>query len=537
MKLGKYACLVAAALGFSTLSVLANDLKVEHISLQQGKEVISFDVSWIEAWKNHVNCDGAYLFAKYRIGDGAWKHVTLKSSSKTQFNYTDQTPTGFSKGTGGTSAEMGMWVPATQKGLFIFRTQGQGDVRTENVSLVWDIKKDGVTKKDLGKAEIRVLGLEMVYVPQAPFYLGDPDGPDGPANCFYTYYNAGAYYVKSEDSIKVDAKEGYLYSGRAYPPEVGKNSRDEVPFTIPAEFPKGYNAFWIMKYEMDSQHYVDFLNLLTRKQQQARVASDISGDKVASIYVMTNTPEERLRNNIVCMASGNGTDKPIVFSTKAPSRVVNFIEWADQAAYADWAALRPLTEMEYEKTCRGTAKPIPNEYAWGTTRIGRVEAFKGVDGSGQETKLPDSGIVNACFDGGIGPMHRGKQAVLKHEGFVGAVSAGLFARTQHEGVPKRENDGAAFYGALELSGNAWDVFVTLGHPKGRAFQRVSGDGELDANGDASVPTWPAKDAQGIGARGGVWVSPGAIYLCMARRQAGADGHVGRRENGSIRLGF
>lgn len=509
-------------------------LEIKNTSLQKTEGKIIFDVAWPRAWKNDVNCDGTWLFAKYRTAGGAWKHVTLKAASKGEFNYTDQAPEGFSKGTG---ADLGLWVPPAKKGLFIFRTRGQGDAVSEKVTLAWDFAAAGLQQKDLETAEVRVVGLEMVYCPQAPFYLGDPDGPDGPVNCFYTFYNAGAYHVKSEDAILVDAQEGCLYSGIGHPPQVGKNSRDEVPFTVPAAFPKGYNAFWIMKYGMDSRHYVEFLNLLTRKQQQARVASDISGDAVANVYVMTGTPVERLRNEITCPASGNGTDKPVVFGTTAPARTVNFIEWADQAAYAAWAGLRPLTEMEYEKACRGTAAPIPYEYAWGTTRIGRVEGFAGADGSGDETKLPAAGVVNACYDGGIGPMHRGKQTKLKHEGFVGAVSTGLFARTRHEGVPQRENDGAGFYGAMELSGNAWDVFVTLGNPKGRLFTRVYGDGELDADGFADVPTWPARDAQGIGARGGVWVSPGCIYLCMARRQAGADGHVGRRENGSIRIGF
>ena len=183
--------LAGLALVTFPLSLEANDLKVENTSIRADKGVIRFDVSWTEAWKSEVNCDGAYLFVKFRIGNGAWRHVSLRNPSRADFDYTDQTPAGCSKGVGGTSAEMGMWIPGTKKGAFLFRTKGQGDVRSEKINLAWDTRKDGVTPKDMEKVELRVLGLEMVYVPQAPFYLGDPDGPDGPANCFYTYYNGG----------------------------------------------------------------------------------------------------------------------------------------------------------------------------------------------------------------------------------------------------------------------------------------------------------------------------------------------------------
>jgi hypothetical protein len=35
--------------------------------------------------------------------------------------------------------------------------------------------------------------------------------------------------------------------------------------------------------------------------------------------------------------------------------------WADCATYADWAGLRPMTELEYEKSLRGPRVPEPEE--------------------------------------------------------------------------------------------------------------------------------------------------------------------------------
>ena len=64
---------------------------------------------------------------------------------------------------------------------------------------------------DLDRVEVKIIGIEMVYIPQAAFYLGDPGGPDSLLNCFYTYPNNGAYLISSNKEIPVDAKEGYLY--------------------------------------------------------------------------------------------------------------------------------------------------------------------------------------------------------------------------------------------------------------------------------------------------------------------------------------
>jgi formylglycine-generating enzyme required for sulfatase activity len=43
---------------------------------------------------------------------------------------------------------------------------------------------------------------------------------------------------------------------------------------------------------------------------------------------------------------------------------MNILSWFDVAAYLDWAALRPMTELEFEKVCRGPENRIAGEYAW-----------------------------------------------------------------------------------------------------------------------------------------------------------------------------
>ena len=361
-----------------------------------------------------------------------------------------------------------------EKGAFIFTTKGQGNVSAEQVQLVWDYEKDGLADSDLNKLEIKIFAVEMVYVPEDKHYVGDPLGTKGPGNCFYSFPDNGAYLIDSEEAIIVDAKDDHLYCDQDNP-----RSRDEVPFTIPKDFPKGYKAFWCMKYGLSSQQYVDFLNTLTRRQQNFRTMTDITTDTIENYYVMTNTNKEFLRQSIVCPKKGNGIENPVRFYTHAPARACSVMSWGDISAYASWAGLRPLTELEFEKACRGPEKAVPWECAWGTAEAGRVDTFDGPDGSGFEKKIPATGLVNCCFGGGVAPFKAAQgQTEADNPGFEGPVSCGLFANSRHKGIPKRINDGASYYGILELSGNLWEPCVSIGHPSGRSFKGTKGSGAL-----------------------------------------------------------
>ena len=495
---------------------------------------IQVNVSWDNSWRDQINCDGVWLFAKYQANDGTWKHVNVSAASGVAFDYADHTPADFSVGT---SADIGMWVPDEKKGAFLFRLKGAGTSNSEKVLLAWNYAKDGITDEQIAKINIRVFGLEMVYVPQDKHYVGDPKGADGPDNCLYTYPDKGAYLIKSEDPILVDKVEGALYCDQDNP-----RSREDVPFTIPAAFPKGYKAFWIMKYELTSQQFCDFLNTLNRKQQQSMVEADISGDAIKNYYVKTNSEEEHLRNAIVVAKSGNGTTEPVKFYTYAPARAVNFMSWSNIAAIGDWAGMRPITELEYEKAARGPTEPIPNELAMGVpmddlAHIGRVQTFDGADGSGTERKVPQKGVVNACFGGGIAPFDVGKKLVPDNPGFEGPVSGELFENSMQGDVSARINNGASYYGARNLSGNVWERCITIGHKLGRIYDAKHGDGELDADGFCNVPNWPGKDGAGAGNRGGVWSSPAPKYLRLALRFAANFPKSEDGKNSGCRLGF
>ena len=525
---------VAALLLFSQTLALASHLKVDNVMVAkvdalEKSAVVQCNVSWDNSWKDEINCDGVWLFGKFQAADGAWKHMNLKSASGTAFDYADHAPAMFSKGE---SPDLGMWVPDEKKGAFIFKTKGKGSVFSKNVQLAWDYAQDGLTDEQAMKTTIKVFGLEMVYIPEDKHYIGDPRGVDGPDNCFFTYPGGSAYLISSEEPITVDKVDGALYCEEDNP-----RSRDAVPFTVPVAFPKGYKAFWEMKYELTSQQFADFLNCLTRKQQQSMVEADISGDEIKMYYVKTNSEEEHLRNAIVVAKKGNGTLEPIKFYTYAPARSVNFMSWSNIASFADWTGLRPVTELEFEKACRGPKDAVIDECAWGTADLGRPETFDGADGSGYEKKVPQTGIVNCSYGGGIAPFDVGKKTVPDNPGYEGPVSGELFENSQHEGVSEKINNGASYYGVRNLTGNCWERCVTIGHPLGRAYDAIRGDGELDADGFANVASWPGKDGAGAGNRGGVWSSPALKYLRVAVRFAANFPKSEDGKNSGCRVGF
>ena len=161
----------------------------------------------------------------------------------------------------------------------------------------------------------------------------------------------------------------------------------------------------------------------------------------------------------------------------------NCISWADCAAYADWAALRPMTELEFEKACRGTASAVANEYAWGSTSIAEAANITN-GGMGSETTSTS-----------------GANCVYNNNGAVqGPMRVGCFA-TASSG---RAGAGATYYGIMEMGGNLWKRCVTIGNSDGRSFTGSHGDGVLDSTGNANASSWPGTSASGAGFRGGAW---------------------------------
>lgn len=507
----------------------AQNIKV--INKNDGVYEINFDLLWEGAWKNSLNCDGVYFFVKYKNKDVyGYKSAILYSSSQGKFNYTDKTPTGFSLN----DKNMGMFVPNTKLGAFVYSVE-----YCENKNVDMQIRVNA--KLDGSVEDIKIFTLEMVYVPEDIHFVGDPENGISKGgrlkNCFYKYPDMGAYLIDSEEEIKFAPEEGCLYCDLDTP----NGRQKDTPFIIPCEFPKGYKSMWYMKYSLTESQFVDFLNCLTRNQQKTHVMSDISTDTIDNFYVMTNSNEIVDRCEIYCRRFGNKTQEPIEFLTSAPNRACNAIAYKDVAAFACFSGLRLITELEYEKACRGTAKAVAGEFAWGSTNIGRVFHFDGVDASGREIPVSQhkEDIVNCNFGEDIAPFEKEFKTIPDNPGWSGPVSVGLFERSPIiEGYTKRECTGASFYGIMELCGNVWENLVSVGREEGRVYDSSYGNGVLDENGNHTMEKWPdSETAVGIGVRGGVFVSPNPDYVRMAIRVFASHTKSDKRYHGGLRVGF
>ena len=496
--------------------VQANNLTISNVRVQPNSTGatadIVFDIQWDNSWRDGTNWDAAWVFVKYRAvgSDGGWSHATLG------FNRPQTPPNAAWSDTGDGT------------GVLLHRAgTGSGTFTVAGARITWYASNQGVALNTGTNYEVKVFGTEMVYIPEAALNL-NATSQSALANEFQSV-NGSLSQITSEAALSAGAIRWVNESS-------GGGSGNEVMVggtayagsaALPASYPKGFGAHYCMKYEVSQGQYTDFLNCLSRAQQNQRVATNITGDSPAggNVYVMANTATAAMaeRNTITCPASGMGTTRPVVFSCSRPDRAANSLIWADGAAYLDWAGLAPMTELQYEKICRGPEPVTPGEYAWGTTRITAARNIVGVEDGSETTDATAncvfSNVVFAGGDGGMGPLR-----------------CGVFARAN----TTREQSGATYYGVMEMSANCWERFVSVaeqdnGQPTNVSqFDGRPGDGTLAANGDHNQLGWPnSTNVLGSNFRGGNWSRPDT-WAAVADRLYGGSAISGRTGHRSIR---
>ncbi len=474
-------------LSVTTLS--ANNIMVSNVSLtgqqpDQGLTQIEFDLSWENSWRLSVgpaNWDAAWVFAKFRVNSGEWQHCSV---------FGTDTPAGV-------TADI-----YEDRGAMIYRaTDGSGSVDWENIQLQWSYDDDGVGTNDI--VDVQVFAVEMVYVPEGAFWLGSSaDGLEREVNSFYEFGAAPAgqftaYRVTSESPINIGTANGSLYySGTS----VAGGDRTG---SLSALYPKGFAAFYAMKYEVTEDQWVAYFNALTPTQQLENDLTDANGK---------NTDAVVSRNTIAWDGSGEAT-------TITPNVAVNFVSVAQLLAYLDWAALRPMSELEFEKAARGPLAPVDGEFAWGNASIHATDYILSNEGTpASRVSNPGSGTGNALYnmtDGDIG----------------GPIRTGIFAASA--GNASREETGGSYYGIMELSGNLYERPVTVGTNRGRLFRGTHGNGSLTAGGLSDVSFWPdGTSGDGMSFRGASWLNA-SVFLRTADRFDGASLII----RGNSRLGF
>ena len=471
--------LLAAAIFYSLFltPVFANNLQMSDSSIvsqdtSSNTATIEFDISWDNSWRDFTNYDAVWLFVKYSTDGGVtWSHATLRSSGTN--------PSGFSTGSG-TSIEI--IVPSDKKGCFIERSSsGAGTLDTQSVRILWDYGYDGISDDAVKDTGLKIFAMEMVYIPQGAFYAGD--NGTSTASLKQGSADSDPWYIQSESAISVQhtTSNGYYYVSGGNDSE--NSSGDE--FVITASFPKGYAAFYVMKYEISQGQYADFLNTITSTQASARFPDQDGNNRHTISGAYPN------------------------YAASKPNRACNYLSWMDMCAYADWAGLRPMTEFEFEKSCRGKdITAVNGGLSWGNTSITEATTISGVE-DGTET-ITDS-ESNCCYN---------NQTFSGGDGASGPLRAGIFATS----TSTRQRAGATYYGVMECSGNLWERCITIGNSAGRSFLGTDGDGVLLANGNASNADWPGytagqgvDGASGAGFKGGSWLETMAGNLAVSNR--------------------
>ncbi len=462
-------CLALIVFVFLPFLAGANNMVVTNVLLKQSAQLktclVRFDMQWDNSWRNVVNHDAAWVFVKYSADGGAtWRHATMKSAGLN--------PNGFY---GGLGTNLDVVVPSDLKGVFLRRSSDSaGRVSSQSIDCVWDWNADALTGAE--HVMVRVFALEMVYIPQGSFYAGS--GGAGVNEFILTKINTA------------NAASGGGYPDRQASPN--------------ACWPNGYSGYYVMKYEISQGLYRDFLNALTAAQSANRCAAVSPGDFMGSAAGMTSPAN---RNGIQKQAGGYvcNLNNDATYNEDGDGAAIacNWLAWADLAAFADWSALRPMTELEYEKACRGPISAVTNEYPWGASYGAR----------------PARGIINAGYnlEAATNAGNYANCAATNHPLVQGPMRCGAWSSWATQTT--RVQAGAGYYGNMELAGNVWERCVTLGQATGRAYTGVHGDGVLTDGGDADAPNWPRADAVGAGARGGSWQDDLSRLMISDRQNA------------------
>lgn len=477
----KKLCYLTLLLSLS-LASFANNVQITNLSIvnySPGAIQVKFDVSWDNSWRTNVgpaNYDGVWVFFKYKQPGGDWTHLNLTGINNiAPFNF-----------------DIFQNAGSTKTGAMIYREStnlGVGTVTATNVAL-------GVINNLPYDIDVKGFAIEMVYVPPPSgvrAVFGDGNGTTESVNALHYADNIATNNAvlpvlcdaNGFDDAELDADGIYVYSN------------DTIQLTNPIgplePFPT-MKALWCMKYEINQASYRDFLNTLDSLQQVSRTSvlpSSSTGTSALTSpaaygrnYIEIVTPAT-LNNPAVYGCDANGNN---IYNEAADGEWIacNFLAWPDIAAFLDWSGLAPMTEIQYERMCRGNSSAGANaavlgEYAWGTNTIfGSSYTLTGNATAAEVASNASASLGNAAYNvtSGNSPLR-----------------SGVFATA----TSNRITSGASYYGIMEMSGNMTEYCISLGSVAGRSCRYVfNGNGVISNLGNAqftpgSAGFWPGME--------------------------------------------
>ncbi len=420
--------------GLGAQDTLANNIAVSNVSLQnQSVANATVEVKFNLTWDNSFSGTDANGASFY---DRAWVFV------KYWVVGTDTENTGWHHAT------------LTSGGTLTPTSLGEGTIANidTNQTVKWCYGTNGVAAT--ATVRVRLCAIEVVYIPEGSFYFATIES-ERTASGGSRYPLPDPPYPATGD-ILVDSTTAY------------------IPSDAYEGWPNGYSAFYIAKYELSQGQYSDFLNMLTSTE-----ASNRFGSYTDYEHTITYT-------------SGNSYGSR--YAASAPNRTSARISWDDAKVYASWCAMRPMTEMEFEKAARGGGTTAYT-YPWGNT-----------DPSTGNSVYTPSGHISLYDAWQYYANHYDSANNITGEDGptdVGLYLSGDIARTN-------EQTGASPYGVTDMAGNVWEHLINCAHTTTPA----SGDGSI-----TPPASWPDADA-GKGRRGGSWYHSSSSLRVSARDYAG-----------------
>jgi formylglycine-generating enzyme required for sulfatase activity len=561
--------LLKEAIHANNIRITSQPRLVERDARGVGTVTIQFGLRWENSWRANrpKNYDAAWIFCK--AWDGTmWRHVYLHSDStqhhfgrghgaanhqmitencnigiQTQFELYGNRMViepGFSPVQLVGVDEMEQRVNAAV-GVFIYRRgNGRGTVELTSVNLFWNYKAQAFEVDD--ELAVKVFAIEMVYIPEGYFYLG---GTSTAISSGYSGRGAGAVISLNQQEewgsfTSREARNGFPFRVDSEGAIPMRNSADSTQLwvstgatategTVPSHFPKGFRAFYIMKYELTQEGYADFLNALNFAQQDAHTGSRVNeapGTLLNGALVGHNPWGNAAnglavyRNHLVVTQIGeayifgtnanrqttapfsrtderprlDGRDGNETRNTDGQDIAMNMLSWYNLLAYAQFAGLRPMTEMEYEKVCRGPLWPVPGEFVWGNVFRQTFHTYWNtswdtwaIRGEIQNFNTGDERFSTLFNSGAIHRLGGPNSIWGNFSAHRSVFRVGAFA----DSTTNRQASGATYWGVMNMADNVNEMVVIATRPEGWAFAGRHGDGMMRSDGSPHPDMgWP-----------------------------------------------